>query len=125
MSKENPTNREKVSKQVWDKLKLRAEAIMGRVFNVPPAVTNFSHITRNLAFYPENLDDYSPDLDIFNSFSGNLDYLERYLKLIDEFPDFAKKEMLEKEGAFPDIFRINSTARPLVDALEKRLRGEE
>ena len=72
---------------------------------------HFKHVTHNNTLAGdidliENYQDHGFTWErIRPRFVSNLRNLRRYLRLIEKFPDFAKKEATESLGYFPDIAR--------------------
>ncbi|OGZ02027.1 MAG: hypothetical protein A2946_03760 [Candidatus Liptonbacteria bacterium RIFCSPLOWO2_01_FULL_53_13] len=119
-----------VSQEDWDDLMRRAEELhkKGTALQVGlDKMSHASHILANLTFALEK-----DTLSRWRARGGRW-YdaaqlyalaLEKYLELLEEFPEFKKKEIKEEDGAFPDIKRRIADSVRLVDEMERRLRRE-
>ncbi len=54
-----------------------------------------------------------------------MEAIKKYLELLEEYPDFAEKEINSKEGYFPEMWEQLGRAVEGVDAYEKALRVEQ
>ena len=52
-----------------------------------------------------------------------IDYIKRYFKLLEDFPDFAEKELKPGGGYFPEMMSQLAGTREFIDAYEEKLRG--
>jgi hypothetical protein len=57
-----------------------------------------------------------------NSIKG-VAYIKRYYQLLEDFPEFAEKELNPGEGYFPEMYNQIAGTTEFIDAYEKRLRG--
>jgi len=134
MNAENPIEVPDISNEQWENLKREAE----ECFNLCAAKrsakssSSLQHILGNLCaiLNPYLFDFYEnhfPEKKIgfYTDVTDNIQYIKRYLNLLDEFPAFREKEEAAGTGYFPDIWKKFSQSRQLVDAYEEKLRGQK
>ncbi len=146
----------KPSNDDWLKLRERAEVAISRYKQVWARVEERVGIkgidTNHIADYLGNLGavssqaishfgrtfDYENELQTYTGVASYVTCLEKYLDLLDDFPEFFKREMAEDGPAFPDLMAKYATKPPYEEAkkdgyesyrdgyiyeAEKRLRG--
>jgi hypothetical protein len=112
-----------------DELKQEAAEYFNLVNNLatPEKSTSMNHVLRNLVgridpnFY-SILMAKDPEKGKI-SIADNIDYIKRYLALLEEFPEFRKKEESAGDGYFPELSKSNESSRDLIDKYEELLRN--
>ncbi len=85
---------------------------------------SMKHILGNLSVilhpsYRKMISEGDPKLK--GDLEESLSYIERYFRLLDEFPEFREKEEGGGEGYFPDLVAKNIGSRDLIGAYETAL----
>ena len=133
-SPDRPPSREtqEVSDAEWEALHQDAARYLEAVKRYDLSVDksqSFNHIVRNLAtvalFVTEEAQRRKkPVRESYDSKKGDVDALRRYLQLLEDFPDFAEKELNSSKGYFPELYSTLALGPDFVDAYEKALRGQ-
>lgn len=122
-----------VTEEKWDALEAEAKACAQKAQNIGSKVLsqNSRHVLNNLGVYLNtyvNLPDANKERDAvtYQRLRRNVEYLKKYIDLLQEFPEFLEGEGRSREGYAPDIFNeYSNNSEALIDAYEKRLRGEK
>jgi hypothetical protein len=134
MSHEDPTGDTEASEAQWDTLKESARhwydiSMATRSGNVSRSC---KHILGNLCItLPYLLDAEEPPKrtqKLYDFTAANLEHIKKYFELLEDFPEFAKKEMNRGDGfsAEPWSETLGTLkSGEMVDAYEKKLRGGE
>jgi hypothetical protein len=113
------------SPEQWEALKMEAGRIIENALALrsPESSDSLRHIVGNLSNVRMLIEDGEGlSAAVFARVETNVDYLKRYLALLEDHPDFAQKEKEAKEGAFPDLIASGIGARQLVEAYEQKLK---
>jgi hypothetical protein len=126
---ENKPNIEIADEAVWLKLKEEATIYINIVRTISEnGSASCRHILCNLVMNLISLVELdmhksTKDQKVFyDSVNDNLSYIKRYLKLLEDFPDFAQKELVPGGGFFPELMSKLRASEEFVDAYEARLR---
>ena len=116
------------TQEKWETLIRRAQAAYNENSNRMDKNSNYDRIVGNLInpANPEVLVNWIGDDGAYQDAIEGLDYFDRYMALIKNFPEFAEQELSTPEGMFPNIDGLNNTNSYLVvDEIEKKLRHPE
>ncbi len=119
----------KMSEAQWAELLTKIEKYRERIIRESQdASQSYKHIMGNFSgmscFFMNNYSDgycektdeaYSKALEVAN-------YMERYFKLLDDFPEFAKKELEKGEGYFSKLYKSLTDSKQFVDEYEAELK---
>ena|SRR3989344_8393541 len=61
--------------------------------------------------------------ELFDGATKAIEYIEKYYKLLDEFPEFAEQELKEGNGYFPEMLTEIRSSKEFVDEQERKLRA--
>jgi len=131
MSFESSENTEEISEAAWDRLCEEAQDYLERIESKrKEGSASCQHILGNLGV--------GASCVLISRFLGlspmersrrykvetnALNYVKRYFKLCDDFPEFAEKEFAPGEGYFPELWPSHKSTE-LVDMYEQALRGQ-
>lgn len=91
------------SEQEWQNLIERAQKLSDKVMVQPDVLTHYNRMARALIGLasPENLEYFKGDDGAFQDATESLDLLDRYLILIDQYPEFCPKRIIRFRGNVP------------------------
>jgi len=124
-------NTEEISEAAWDRLCEEAQDYLERIASKrKEGSASCEHILGNLgvgASYVliDRFLELGPAerLRRYKAETNALNYIKRYFKLCDDFPEFAEKEFASGEGYFPQMLPSHKSTE-LVDMYEQALRGQ-
>jgi hypothetical protein len=132
MSEEALPGGEEASREAWAKLEAEAIHYYDAVRSLQPAGKSRSlrHILNNLC---EGLDPRNPRFpsqeeksqEEYNLIAAKVEGIKKYLRLLEEFPEFKEKEFADGQGYFPELFSSLYDPNDFIDAYEAQLRGEK
>lgn len=127
MSLESTNNERKISDAEWDQLKEDMAHYRNLIRSkMKNASRSYQHILRNVIFgiYPDKFEEVSLDErpELYKEAYETIDYIKRYFKLLEDFPDFAEKELKPGGGYFPELMNILPGASSFIDVYESKLR---
>jgi hypothetical protein len=131
MSAELPESKREISEADWQALKQEALHWVERVTKGEEgdgASRSYDHILNNLCLgltlAIETADNPAKRTDErYDMATKTIDYIRRYFQLLEDFPDFAEKELKPGGGYFPEMMNQLARTREFIDAYEERLRG--
>ncbi len=134
MSAEFPKSEREISETDWQVLKQGAvrliETVRTRRDEGDGASRSYDHILNNLCLgltlAIETADNPAKRTDErYGMATKTIDYVKRYFKLLEDFPDFAEKELKPGGGYFPEMMNQLAGTREFIDAYEEKLRGQK
>jgi hypothetical protein len=133
MSAEFPESKRETSEADWQSLKQGALYWIERVAKEEEgdgASRSYNHILNNLCLgltlAIETADNPAKRNDErYYRAIKTIDYIKRYFKLLEDFPDFAEKELKPGGGYFPEMMNQLAGTREFIDAYEEKLRGSK
>ncbi len=123
-----PTPERHISETEWESVFEECSVILEKIKAKPgPVSSSFEHITNNW-LSTLNFKEYSKDIPdmrspkMYDAIVSTVKKAKKYLALLEEFPDFAAKELSEGRGCFPEIYDETPDTERLIDGYEARLR---
>ena len=130
MALESKEPKKEISDAEWEQLKKDAEYYRGLIREkTKNASRSANHILRNLSFHfhPDLIKDAESKgdrVEIYKTATEGINYVKRYFKLLEDFPEFAEKELKPGGGYFSELMNTLAGNKEFVNEYEKKLRGK-
>ncbi|MFA6269925.1 MAG: hypothetical protein WC657_01820 [Candidatus Paceibacterota bacterium] len=129
MSLESPNNKKTITEAEWGQLKQDSQYYVDLIRSKSEGASrSCTHILNNLglaiSYILYDLNQKSPlkDPELYQNAIDAISDIKKYLKLLEEFPDFAEKELGPGYGCFPEISTKVAKIKEMIGAYEKKLR---
>ena len=130
MSIESSRSEKEISDAEWEDLRIRAKYYTDFIeAQAAGASRSYNHILNNLAgaliHVQWDLSQSLPQKDpaLYQSAIEAITDIERYLKLLEDFPEFKEKELQRGGGYFPEMMNQLAGVVTFIDAYEVKLKG--
>ena len=126
-----PEDETRITEAQWTELKEQASRYAERIYSYigegKEASRSCQHILGNIVascrLVLRSTQPHQLTPERYRRLSASIDLIARYMKLLDDFPGFAEKELAPGPGYFPEMFDKYGNSADFIDAYEAALRG--